>query len=102
MRIGALELENDTMRHNLEKANKKAEVTEQKLEKAEVRALKLQAQLLQQQQQRNWIIPKEALTLTNDVIGNGAYGSVKKAMFRGLTVAAKILHRAISNGLFER
>ena len=95
LRIGALELENQQLRCNLEKANKNVEDVEQKLEKARAQALELQAQLLQQKQQRNWIIPKEAITFTNEEVGHGAYGSVKKATFRGLTVAAKVMHRAI-------
>ena len=93
--IGALELENDRLKYNLEKTNKKVEDVEQKLEKARARVIELQAQILQQQQQKNWIIPKEAVTLSNEVVGHGAYGSVKKATFRGLTVAAKVMHRAI-------
>ena len=85
----------EKLRNNLEKANRKAEHAEKVKEKAEVRAMELQAQLLQQKQPRSWIIPKKALTLTNEMVGDGAYGSVKKAMFRGLTVAAKVLHRSL-------
>ena len=109
LRIGAMEIEMEVLQSSLEKANRRAEDAQKKLEKArnevedaekakekaEVRALELQAQLLQQKEQKNWIIPKEALTLTSDEVGRGAYGCVKKATFRGLNVAAKVLHRAL-------
>ena len=42
-----------------------------------------------------WVISREELTMTEVVIGSGAYGEVKVAVFRGLRVAAKSLHDAI-------
>ena len=38
---------------------------------------------------------REELTLTEEVLGSGAYGEVKVAIFRGLRVAAKCLHKVI-------
>ena len=42
-----------------------------------------------------WVISREELTLTEEVLGSGAYGEVKVAIFRGMKVAAKILHSVI-------
>ena len=42
-----------------------------------------------------WVIRREELTLTEELLGSGAYGEVRSAMFRGLKVAAKCLHNVI-------
>ena len=52
-------------------------------------------QLHSQQDQPHWVLSKEEVNLTQNVLGSGAYGEVKVAMFRGLRVAAKSLHGMI-------
>ena len=41
------------------------------------------------------MISKEELTFTEEILGSGAYGEVRIALFRGLKVAAKCLHKVI-------
>ena len=45
-----------------------------------------------------WAISKEEVELLDDELGKGAWGFVTKAKFRGEIVAAKRLHKALSEG----
>ena len=45
-----------------------------------------------------WAISKEEVELLDDELGKGAWGVVTKAQFRGEIVAAKRLHKALSEG----
>ena len=42
-----------------------------------------------------WVISREELTLTEELLGSGAYEEVRVALFQGLHVAAKCLHNVI-------
>ena len=63
-------------------------------------------QLCSQQGQPHWVVGREEVTMTHEVLGDGSYGKVKVAMFRGLRVAAKSLHGIIisdyTRDLFSR
>ena len=63
-------------------------------------------QLRSQQEQPNWVVGREEVIMTQEVLGNGAYGKVNVAVFRGLRVAAKSLHGIIisdyTRDLFSR
>ena len=64
-------------------------------------------QLLQERlESRPWVLEKEEVDLTNEIIGGGAYGEVRIAIFRGIRVAAKRLHQLIASdynrGVFTR
>ena len=63
-------------------------------------------QLRSQQERPHWVVGKEEVIMTQEVLGNGAYGKVKVAVFRGLRVAAKTLHGIIisdyTRDLFSR
>ena len=52
-------------------------------------------QFRSQHDQPHWVVSKEEVTMTQEVLGGGAYGEVKVAVFRGLRVAAKSLHGMI-------
>ena len=43
----------------------------------------------------HWVIEREEVLITQEVIGGGAYGEVRIAIFRGTRVAAKRLHEVI-------
>ncbi|XP_048577934.1 uncharacterized protein LOC5513787 isoform X1 [Nematostella vectensis] len=55
---------------------------------------------------RNWIIPREEVTVSATPLGTGAWGSVKVGTFRGSEVAVKQIHELIlsphNRRLFER
>jgi len=61
---------------------------------------------LQQPETRTWIIQRNEVGLSNDVLGEGSWGIVRKGTFRGSPVAVKVLHRVIlsshNRSLFER
>ena len=58
-------------------------------------------QLRSQQGQPHWVVNKEEIMMTQEVLGGGAYGEVKVAIFRGLRVAAKSLHRIITSDYYQ-
>ena len=57
-------------------------------------------------QSRDWIVQREEIVLTADILGEGACGSVRKGTFRGCQVAVKEIHKLILSGYnrkrFER
>ena len=46
-------------------------------------------------QQDHWVVTKGDITMTQEVLGEGGWGEVRVAKFRGLRVAAKCLHDII-------
>ena len=42
-----------------------------------------------------WVVKKDELTMTEEVLGSGSYGEVTVGVFRGLRVAVKSLHNII-------
>ena len=55
----------------------------------------LQQQAQQLQEQSHWVVRKEEIEMTDEVLGKGGWGEVKVAKFRGLRVAAKCLYKDI-------
>ena len=55
---------------------------------------------------RTWVLKKEEVVITDEKLGDGSYGEVKVAIFRGTRVAAKCLHQLIvsdyNRGVFTR
>ena len=47
------------------------------------------------EEQPHWVVRREEVELTEEVLGRGGWGEVKVAKFRGLRVAAKCLHNVI-------
>ena len=62
--------------------------------------------LRNQLEYRSWILQRNEVQITDELIGEGAYGQVKVAIFRGTRVAAKCLHKLIvsrhNKGIFTR
>ena len=60
----------------------------------------------QRRQPRDWIIQREEILLSDNVVGKGAWGSVRQGTFRGCQVAVKEIHELIlsphNRRLFER
>ena len=60
----------------------------------------------QSHQSRDWIVQREEIVLSKDILGEGAWGSVRKGIFRGCQVAVKEIHKLIlsdyNRRLFER
>ena len=63
-------------------------------------------QLRSQLDQPHWVVGREEVIMTQEVLGKGSYGKVRVAVFRGLRVAAKSLHGIIisdyTSDLFSR
>ena len=55
----------------------------------------LQQQIQQLQEQSYWVVMKEEIEMTGEVLGKGGWGEVKVAKFRSLRVAAKCLYEVI-------
>ena len=48
-----------------------------------------------QSQDDYWVVSKDDVIMTREILGEGSYGNVTVAVFRGLRVAAKCLHHLI-------
>ena len=55
----------------------------------------LQDQVQHSQDQLYWVVRREEIEMTEEVIGVGGWGEVRVAKFRGFKVAAKCLHEII-------
>ena len=55
----------------------------------------LQQQVQQLQKLSHWVVRKEEIEMTDEVLGKGGWGEVKVAIFCGLRVAAKCLYEVI-------
>ena len=72
---------------------------QQKVEESQQAITTLQEQIEHLQEQSHWIVRREEIDMTEDVLGKGSWGEVKVAKFRGLKVAAKCLHELILSPL---
>ena len=79
-----LQTELQESRRHLEESSRTVHIQHQHLE-----------ELRSQQEQPQWVVDKEEVTMTEEVLGGGSYGKVEVAVFRGLRVAAKSLHGLI-------
>ena len=51
--------------------------------------------LQSQMENPHWVLQRNEIEMTNDILGKGGWGEVKIAIFRGTKVAAKCLHEVI-------
>ena len=58
--------------------------------------------IAEEKEQPHWVVSREEVELTEEVLGRGGWGEVKIAKFRGLQVAAKILHDMIISEYNQR
>ena len=54
------------------------------------------------EEQPHWVVRREEVELTEEVLGKGGWGEVKVAKFRGLHVAAKFLYKVILSEYNQR
>ena len=71
--------EQTKLQHQLNEMSQRCEEAEEKL----------------QQQQCHWIVKRDEIDVTAQLLGKGAWGEVKIAYFRGIQIAAKRLHKII-------
>ena len=92
----------------LEEERREAGALQQRLERehrqkqeAEEEVARLRQQVMEvtgnadREQQHHWIVRREEVIMTEEVVGRGGWGVVRVAMFRGLRVVAKVLHGEI-------
>ena len=56
----------------------------------------------EREEQPHWVVRREEVELTEEVLGRGGWGEVRVAKFRGLSVAAKFLHDVILSNYNRR
>ena len=69
-------------------AERRSEVFELRSREAEDRARQLETQ---------WVVEREEIQLTEQELGRGGWATVSVALFRGVRVAAKCIHRQIAS-----
>ena len=78
----------------------------QSLESTQAQVERLNSELREEQNSRNWTIPRNEIEISEKEIGRGAWGWVKEGTFRGTKVAVKQMHEFIvsphNRRLFER
>ena len=92
-----LQQENQELRVQNEERERQFQEREQELQQQlEQSAQQLEEKEAQlEEQQSAWVVNGDEIRMTETLLGNGGYGEVRVAQFRGLRVAAKSLHRVI-------
>ena len=75
-----------------ERVREMAEVCDRRTREAEERAGSVE---------RQWVVERREVHITEEVLGEGGWGEVKVAEFRGTRVAAKSLYQAIGSRYYE-
>ena len=91
------EAEERARRETKEHARREAE---ERVREAEERALASEERA--QQVERQWVVERREVHITEEVLGGGGWGEVKVAEFRGTRVAAKSLYQAIRTGYYRQ
>lgn len=104
-RVG--EVQNELANSNMLNEELQAELTELKSQIEEMNRQQSATPASDQQTlSRDWILERREITLTENILGTGAWGNVKIGNFRGTDVAVKQIHLLIlsphNRRLFER
>ena len=102
--------ENEQTRQNIvQQYQQQLQNSQQQLQESQetVRSQHQQLEQLRfQQGQSQWVVGREEVTMTQEILGDGSYGKVQVALFRGLRVAAESLYGIIisdyTRDLFSR
>ena len=81
-------------------AEERVREAEERVREAEERALASEERA--QQVERQWVVERKEVHITEEVLGGGGWGEVKVAEFRGTRVAAKSLYQAIRTGYYRQ
>ena len=81
-------------------AEERVREAEERVREAEERALASEERA--QQVERQWVVERREVHITEEVLGGGGWGEVKVAEFRGTRVAAKSLYQAIRTGYYRQ
>ena len=82
------------------RARERVEEAEERARSAEERAR--QAERAHDVLERQWVVERREVQVTEEVLGGGGWGEVKVAEFRGIKVAAKSLYQAIRSGYYRQ
>ena len=95
--IRAIEAEERAIAAEMEAeiARKIAREAEETATSAEKEARMVKERVREAEGMPSWTVQREEIDLTDQVLGSGGWCGVKAAKFRGLDVAAKLLHRTI-------
>ena len=95
-KVTEIDLQESLSTQMLQDLQKKIEELNQ--EKKDLQELVVHLQHYQQDRLKenySWVVRKEEVELTDEIVGNGAWGVVKIANFTGIKVAAKCLHNIV-------
>ena len=116
--VHQLQLINETNERKIKELSQQLHVATQKISEQQIEAQEMEKEMLQQQtelqhqlkemsqrcqeaeeklqqQQCHWIVKRNEIDITAQLLGQGGWGEVRIAYFRGIQVAAKYLHDVI-------
>ena len=85
----------------------RAQEVDMRIQEVEVRAMQVErrGELLQQEREgegeREWLVERREIDVTWESLGEGGWGEVRVAEFRGSQVAAKVLHRQLQSPYYR-
>ena len=95
-------------RRGREEAERGREEVYRSRQEAEGRVRNLERRLEERDQQEviiegeNWLVQRREIHMTNQLLGGGGWGEVKRAVFRGGQVAAKVLYKDLQSPYYHR
>ena len=103
--IHQLQLINETNERRIKELSHQLHIATQKISEQQLlqkhneellqRQTELENQLNEISQQCHWIVKRDEIVITAQLLGKGGWGEVRIAYFRGIQVAAKCLHELI-------
>ena len=92
-RVTASQLQQEVEQLRKERDNLQKERAQLELEK--YKTAQFERNEKHEQDPPHWVVSPEEIKLTDEKLGDGSYGTVRVAEFRGLRVAVKLLHKLI-------
>ena len=83
------------LQEQLEEQRRYRQEAEQEVSRLRMQLMAVTRNEAREKPSPHWVIKREEVVMTNEVVGTGGWGEVKVAMFRGLRVVAKNLHGAV-------
>ncbi len=92
--------QNEKQARALERSKREAERSGQEVEEL-AEELKRRAISSSDSSEKHWLVQRKEIKMTGQTLGEGGWGEVKVAYFRGSQVAAKVLHKELQSPYYH-